>query len=185
MHSGTDSKIKIGTLIIILGLVATGCKKSSGGGYSSGGGVTPFVPTQGNWSGTTSQIRSVSFTTDGVKISSFTINVAFLGTYCSGSMTTTFISPEPTIIGNAFSYSGNSSSYTGTFSNANTSSGDFSVYNSYCDGTGRGTWSAQWASVSSLQLDTFGATTAPDKVETVQNGGVRIVSKIWIDKSLR
>lgn len=101
----------------------------------------------GNWSGTTSQGKSFTFTVTGNGISTFTLNWSTTGGSCSatGTTTTTF-NPPQAISGSSFSLSVPGSpaiSISGTFASANSASGNFSVTNPFgCPSSGSGTWNA-------------------------------------------
>ncbi|PKO12750.1 MAG: hypothetical protein CVU39_22550 [Chloroflexi bacterium HGW-Chloroflexi-10] len=109
------------------------------------------VPNNGNWSGSTSQGRAISFSvgSNGTAVNDITISVGWGGA-CGGVSSTTYYLYDAVI--NAGSFSKSQSGGTeveGTFTSANNASGDFyavlvTYYPSYCRATTSGTWSANY-----------------------------------------
>jgi hypothetical protein len=122
------------------------------------GGDSPLSPTPvptplpyvGNWFGTTSQGKALSFAIDGSGMTSLSFQYVLTGPACrvDGSLTLTY-TPALSITGNAIASRASSSSldlvFAGTFASAISASGQFTVTRpvSPCTGaTATVTWSA-------------------------------------------
>jgi len=105
----------------------------------------------GNWTGTTDQGYSVSFSVTDNTISSFLISIRISGSYCTVTRNNKQFSAI-TIVGSSFSISGSSYSapgscyddysLSGTFSDASSCSGTYSDESCYCEGSKSVSWSA-------------------------------------------
>jgi hypothetical protein len=100
----------------------------------------------GNWSGTTSQGKPISFIVANNALTKLIVESAIQGVFCSSQITTTFTFTTPLpLSGNTFAFSSPGSiSYviTGTFSSNSSSSGTLKVTDNQCLGSINVTWNA-------------------------------------------
>ena len=109
------------------------------------------VPNDGNWSGTTSQGRSITWVvvSNGTEIDTITLNVGWGGACGGVSYTTYFLYDAVITNGHFYKSQGNGTDVEGTFTSATSANGDFSAvlevfYPFYCKATTSGTWSADY-----------------------------------------
>lgn len=122
------------TLFLVISLLTINCKKDSKSSANR----------DGNWTGSTSQGRAISFTVSGGQLTNLSITYNLSGSCSQTGATTNFLSSY-TITGNSFSVPG-STGVSGTFNSSNSASGSFSVTMSGtpagCTSTSSGTWTA-------------------------------------------
>jgi hypothetical protein len=122
------------TLVLAISLLTINCKKDSNSSPNY----------DGNWTGSTSQGRAISFSVSGGQVTNLSITYNLSGSCSQTGATTNFLSSY-TITGNSFSVTG-STGVSGTFSSSTSASGSFSVTMSGtpagCTSTSSGTWTA-------------------------------------------